>query len=85
MLEQFGPEKFAAILNVVERKERLSRLAQSDPDHPDPVAAIKELNRMESIGIAKSVSLNVNLDLQAELTQTFSVDELRALLGKMGA
>lgn len=83
--EQRDAAKFAAALSVVERKERLSRLAQPDPEHPDPVAAIKELNRMESIGIVKSVNVNVNLDLQAELTQTFSVDELKALLGKMGA
>ena len=52
--EQLVAEKFAAILTIVQRKERLSRLTHPDPEHPDPVAAIRELNRMEMIGVPKA-------------------------------
>ena len=39
----------AGILSLSQRKLRLSQLASRDPDHPDPVRAIAELNRMERV------------------------------------
>ncbi len=75
----------AAIATQIERKTWLSKvLRKVNLDEPQPVqaglAASDQLNRMESLYITKSVNVDVNVALQAELTQTFSLDELRALL-----
>ena len=37
------------VMSQLKRKERLSELAIPDPEHPDPVDAIRELNRMERV------------------------------------
>ena len=39
----------ALVMSLLRRKERLSELAKPDPEHPDPVKAIAELNRMERV------------------------------------
>ena len=39
----------ALVMSLLQRKERLSELAEADPEHPDPVKAIAELNRMERV------------------------------------
>lgn len=41
--------KYATIMSLVKRKERLSKLAESEPEHPDPIRAIDLLNKMEQI------------------------------------
>ena len=69
----------AKVMSLLQRKERLSRLALPDPEHPDPIRAIDTLNRMESVYVDKSLNLNATLDL-TELAG-FSLDELKALLG----
>ena len=46
--------KFAAVLSIAKRKERLSRLAEPDPEHPDPMRAIDLLNRMESLYVDRT-------------------------------
>ena len=42
------------VMSLLKRKERLSRLAEPDPEHPDPMRAIDILNRMESVYIEKA-------------------------------
>lgn len=41
--------KYAAILEPVFRRQRLSKLAELDPEHPDPVKAIDILNKMDKL------------------------------------
>ena len=82
-----------SIATQIERKELLTAslrgvLPPAERPELTPELRLKasdQLNRMESLYVTKSISVDVNVALQAELTQTFSVDELRALLGKMGA
>ena len=38
-----------AVMSLLKRKERLSKLALPDPEHPDPIKAIDTLNRMERV------------------------------------
>ena len=42
------------VMSVLRRKERLSHLAEPDPEHPDPIHAIDLLNRMESLYVDRS-------------------------------
>ena len=44
----------AKVMTLLRRKERLSALAEPDPEHPDPIKAIDTLNRMESVYIDRS-------------------------------
>ena len=67
------------VMSVVKRKERLSELATPDPEHPDPVSAIKELNRMERIGQGLAQPAEVHNTL---IFQGFTLEELRALVAK---
>ena len=73
----------STIATLVERKERLTTILRDDYKGPifarDVVAASDQLNRMESVYVDKSLSLNANVDLTD--LEGFSLDELKALLG----
>lgn len=45
--------KFAAVLSLAKRKERLSKLAEPEPEHPDPMRAIDLLNRMDNLYVTR--------------------------------
>ena len=70
------------VMSILRRKERLSSLAEPDPEHPDPVAAIKELNRMESIGLPREKG-DTNVDNRTQILMAYSLEQLRALLKAM--
>ena len=57
------------VMSVLKRKERLSRLAVPDPEHPDPVRAIDILNRMENLYIDRQQSENL-VRVQIEIVTT---------------
>lgn len=72
-----------AIATVVERKGILSTILRDKLPGPYPVQAViaasDQLNRMDSLYIDRSAAVTVHIDA----LDTFSVDELRQLLGKM--
>ena len=72
----------AKVMSALKRKERLSRLAIPDPEHPDPVAAIKELNRIEGIGLPRG-DPPVSNDNRTQILMAYSPEQLRALLAAM--
>lgn len=66
------------VMTLLKRKERLSELALPNPEHPDPVAAIKELNHMESVGLDRSMGVQFVVD--AEMLRLMAEPETRRLL-----
>ena len=71
------------VMSLIRRKERLSELAIPDPEHPDPVRAIAELNRMERIGEPRGSAGDTNIDNRTQILMAYTPEQLRALLSAM--
>ena len=69
--------KFAAVLSLAQRKERLSKLSLAEPRSHDPIRAIDILNKMDDV-YTQHVSLSIERPLRS-----YSPEELRALLTRM--
>ena len=80
--QTLDPAKYAAILEPVFRKQRLSKLAELDPEHPDPVKAIDVLNRMDRIYAPETPSV-VNNDNRTQILMAYSEEQLEWLIAAM--
>ena len=69
------------IMGVIDRKNRLSEIGRSSGAR-DAIAAISELNKMENLYVQKFVTWNIDKDVQTMLERSFTVEELRALVGQ---
>lgn len=76
------PGKYTAIMSTLKRKQRLSKLAEADPEHPDPVRAIAELNRMERVYGDPAPTGDV---YNTQIFAGYTVEELRAMIAAMKA